>query len=240
MPNSERGRFGRISPIALAILVAALLLGSTGGAVAGALITGKQIKNESVTGADIKNGSLGSVDIKNNGLLGADVLDGSLTGADVANGSLTNADIADEASIWGAMAKDQTDNFVASDWTPVVSKSLTTPAKGFLAVTGTLYAEDDYDLAGQGQLNYNLRIDGKVLDSRRTLAYYDIGTGATGSITLVVPVLKGAHTVQVVVSEAGSGSYLYGGEISAVFSTTGSTTGLAQVPGRPVVGRANR
>ncbi|NHA01336.1 hypothetical protein G5V59_19930 [Nocardioides sp. W3-2-3] len=240
MPNPERARFGRFSPFALAALVVALLLGSTGGAVAGALITGKQIKNESVTGADIKNGSLGSVDIQNNGLLGADVRDGSLTGADVANGSLTNADIADETSVWGAMANAQTDDFTASAWTPVVSKTLTTPATGFLAVTGTLYAEDDFDLTGLGSLNYNLRIDGKVIDSRRTLTYRDIGIGATGSITLVVPVVKGAHTVQVVVSESGSGSYLYGGEVSAVFSTTGSATGLAQVPGRPVVGRVNR
>lgn len=240
MPHSERGRFGRISPLALAVLVAALLLGSTGGAVAGALITGAQIKNETVTGVDIKNGSLGSVDIKNEGLLGADVLNGSLTGADVANGSLTNVDIADESSVWGAMANAQTDNFTASAWTPVVSKTLTAPANGFLSVTGTLYAEDDFDLTGLGSLNYSLRIDGKVLDTRRTLTYRDIGIGATGALTLVVPVAKGAHTVQVVVSESGNGSYLYGGEISAVYAATGSTSGLAQVPGRPVVGRANR
>jgi hypothetical protein len=40
-----------------------LLLGSTGGAVAGALITGKQIKDGSLTGKDVKDKSLGSAQL---------------------------------------------------------------------------------------------------------------------------------------------------------------------------------
>ncbi len=241
MPNSERGRFGRISPLALAVLVAALLLGSTGGAVAGALITGKQIKNESVTGADIKNGTLGSADVRNSGLLGADVLDGSLFGADVRDGSLTAADLADESSAWGGVNVATTNDFTSSSWTPVVSKSFITPRNGFVTVTGTLYAEDDSSLADLGTLAYNLRVDGKLLDvAYRSLSYASSGDGATGTITLVVPVVKGGHTVQVVVREDGNGSFLYGGEVSAVYSPAGGTTGLTQVPGRPIPGRVNR
>ena len=45
------------------LLGAALVVSSTGGAVAGSLITGKQIKNGSVSGKDIKDESLKTVDL---------------------------------------------------------------------------------------------------------------------------------------------------------------------------------
>ena len=45
------------------LLGAALVVSSTGGAVAGSLITGKQIKNGSVTGKDIKDQSLKTGDL---------------------------------------------------------------------------------------------------------------------------------------------------------------------------------
>lgn len=53
----------RASIPTLALAAGCLLLGSTGGAVAGGLITGKDIKNESVTGKDIKNESLTAKDL---------------------------------------------------------------------------------------------------------------------------------------------------------------------------------
>jgi hypothetical protein len=45
------------------VAAVALVFGATGGAVAGGLVTGKQIKNESVTGKDIKNQSLETTDL---------------------------------------------------------------------------------------------------------------------------------------------------------------------------------
>jgi hypothetical protein len=45
------------------LAAACLTLGSTGGAVAGAMITGKQIKDGSVTGKDIKDKSIEAVDL---------------------------------------------------------------------------------------------------------------------------------------------------------------------------------
>lgn len=66
------------------VAVIALIVGTTGGAVAATLITG----------ANIKNGTVKSIDIANNSLLGADVKDGTLRGTDIANGSLTAADLA--------------------------------------------------------------------------------------------------------------------------------------------------
>lgn len=53
----------RSTPIVALVAAGCLLLGSTGGAVAGALITGKQIKDNTVTTKDIKNGSLAVKDL---------------------------------------------------------------------------------------------------------------------------------------------------------------------------------
>lgn len=54
---SAQSRRRRLSP-SLIVASLALIVASSGSAVAAALITGKQIKDESVTGKDIKNGSL--------------------------------------------------------------------------------------------------------------------------------------------------------------------------------------
>lgn len=47
----------------LAVIVAAMMVVGGGSAVAGSLITGKQVKNSSLTGADIKNKSLSVSDL---------------------------------------------------------------------------------------------------------------------------------------------------------------------------------
>lgn len=57
----------------IAVATGLVLTAGTSGAVAGAMITGKQIKNNTVT----------TKDIKNNNLTGADVADGSLDTADL-------------------------------------------------------------------------------------------------------------------------------------------------------------
>jgi hypothetical protein len=56
----------------------ALLFALSGTAVAGALITGKNVKNNSIAGVDILNESLGSKDVKNGSLLPKDFKAGSL------------------------------------------------------------------------------------------------------------------------------------------------------------------
>lgn len=55
--------FPRPSAPVLAIATACLLLGSTGGAVAGRMITGQQIKNGTVTTKDVKDRSLRTRDL---------------------------------------------------------------------------------------------------------------------------------------------------------------------------------
>jgi hypothetical protein len=58
----------------IAVATGLVLTAGTSGAVAGAMITGKQIKNNSVT----------TKDIKNNNLTGGDIADGSISAADLA------------------------------------------------------------------------------------------------------------------------------------------------------------
>jgi hypothetical protein len=56
-------RFLPGSTAAAVLLAGALFLSATGGAVAGSMITGKQIKDGSVTGKDVKDKSLESSDL---------------------------------------------------------------------------------------------------------------------------------------------------------------------------------
>ena len=212
MRNSGIGRSaGRLSPLALALLVVALLLGTTGGAVAGALITGAQIKNGTVTGADIKDGSL------------------------------TKADTADEPISWGAQSNTTTNDFTTNTYTPIVTKNLTAPRAGFLTVAASLYAEDDEDLVGKGRLYYAVRIDGKDYAKGTLWYSGADGdyTGENGSLNAVIPVAKGAHKVQLVVLVAGAGSYLYGGRITALYTAAGSSSGFSPFT-RPVTPRTQR
>lgn len=55
------------------VAVIALVVATTGGAVAGALITGASIRDGSVTGLDIKNNSIKGIDVRNGSLGTADL-----------------------------------------------------------------------------------------------------------------------------------------------------------------------
>jgi hypothetical protein len=66
-----------LSP-ATVIAALALLFSLSGTAVAGALITGANVKNNSLTGLDVKNESLGTADVKNGSLLPKDFKAGAL------------------------------------------------------------------------------------------------------------------------------------------------------------------
>lgn len=73
---THRGRF-----VLLAVL--ALVVAMCSSATAGALITGKQIKNGSVTGRDLRDGTVSGADVRDASLRSADVQDGSLSSVDL-------------------------------------------------------------------------------------------------------------------------------------------------------------
>lgn len=58
----------RMPSPAMMIALIALFVASTGTAVAGALVTGANVKNNSLTGLDVRNGSLTSLDVRNHSL----------------------------------------------------------------------------------------------------------------------------------------------------------------------------
>ncbi len=123
------------------------------------------------------------------------------------------------------------DDFTAFSYTSVISKSFTAPSAGFLHITGSISAEEDCSLAGSGRLAYRLRLDATpVTDSFSgfELDYEDCTTDSTfadsGATSAVVPVSAGAHTIHLDAVEIGSGSFIGGRSITAVFSPNGSGT----------------
>ncbi|MFC5729480.1 MULTISPECIES: hypothetical protein [Nocardioides] len=239
MSSTPRRRFaGSISPLALALLALAIIFGTTGGAVAGAMITGAQVKNGSLTGRDIATGSLKGVDIGNSSVSGADVANGSISGADVKDGSITGTDIADETRMWGVV-ESAARKIAAQGVYSVAEKSFATP-KGYLQITASIDANDDNGVAGTGALIFAPAIDGNLIDAPHYLEFYGEGRGATGSVTVVVPVAAGSHKVELVVFEDGTGSVAYSRELSIVYASAG-TSNAGIVTGRRLPARiANR
>lgn len=77
----------RIGILPVAVVALLLVIGTSGGAVAGALITGKQIKDNTVTTRDIRNNTLTLSDLTP--AARASLGDTGVSGAVAANGALT-------------------------------------------------------------------------------------------------------------------------------------------------------
>ncbi len=88
--------FGRKGSTFATVVAAAAVLAvtTTGGAVAGGLITSKQIKNNTIRSIDVHDGTLTGTDIADGSVGGADIADGSVGSADVADNSVTTNDVA--------------------------------------------------------------------------------------------------------------------------------------------------
>lgn len=211
----------RTGPAGLAALVAVAVLGSAGGAVAGTMVTGAQVKNGSLTGRDLRDGSVAGADVGDGSLTGADVGDGSLTGGDVADGSLSSSDLADEAGVWAA-GGDQPASASANDG--VQATATFTTEKGFLQVTGTLEAEDEAGNAGFGNVLYRVVVDGRRATPVHHLEFVAPGVTVPGAVTTVVPVAAGPHTVTLLTTEAGTGSVVQSRELTVVYAPSGGGT----------------
>lgn len=114
---------------------------------------------------------------------------------------------------------------------PVISKSFTAPTSGFLHITGSISAEEDCSLPGSGWLGYKLRLDstdvtgGTYELDYEDCAHFDTDTfGDSGAASAVVPVSAGSHTVHLVATEFGSGSFITTRSITAIFVPNGSGT----------------
>lgn len=86
-------KFGRAGSTFGTVIAAAVVLAvaTTGGAVAGGLVTSAKIKNNTIKSIDVRNGTLTGTDVADGSLGGADIANGSLSGADLAGGTLASA-----------------------------------------------------------------------------------------------------------------------------------------------------
>ncbi|MFC7505572.1 hypothetical protein ACOACQ_13545 [Nocardioides sp. CPCC 206347] len=229
---TRRRFFGGITPLSLALLVVVLLMGSTGGAVAGALITGKQIKD----------GTVSTIDVTNESLTGTDVRNETLTGADIRNDSVSASDIVDDPRLWGAVMNEAY-GFSAFD-IPVATTF--SSRKGFVQITATIDAADDKNVAGFDTLLFTLFIDGKQIDVVHGLTFASEGDSGNGVITVIVPVAAGSHTVELLTAQESDPEVvgeiafdMSAAELSVAYTAIGTTSASVLAP-RPVHGRIAR
>ena len=126
----------------------------------------------------------------------------------------------------------------------LVSTSITAPVAGYLLITGSVYAEDDLTLSGDATLRLRMMVDATAVhdDTIAWLLHTDNATGNkedSTSMTFVVPVTAGAHTVALQAIEVGGGSYIYLRSVTATFSPFGSGSTIPQgTSGAPVPGNS--
>lgn len=159
----------------------------------------------------------------NNTVSGKKITNNTVTGKDVNEKTLKGFVKAGHVAAFGAAESAFIDNFTAGAFTPIVSKTFKAPRAGVLYITGSLSAEDDVTLGGDGHLSYRLRLDGTGLNSGlHELDYPGLGGGDSSGITAVVPVSAGTHTVHLDAEETGTGSFVIGREVSVLFVPSGS------------------
>ncbi len=107
-------KFGRAGSTFATVIAAVVVLAvaSTSGAVAGGLITSKQIKNNTIKSKDVKDGNL----------RGVDIADGSIGSADIQNGGVAKGDLASSArGFTSIVTKSQTAAGIANGNTSTVA-----------------------------------------------------------------------------------------------------------------------
>ncbi len=97
-----RTSLGRLCAV-LAGATALVLLGSVGGAVAGSLLTGADIKDQSIRARDIAAGGVASSELRDGSVLGFDVAAGTVSGRQLLNGTVGLPDLS--AAVHGELAE---------------------------------------------------------------------------------------------------------------------------------------
>ena len=99
--------------------------------------------------------------------------------------------------------------------------------RAVLFLVGNVSSEDDVSLLGENSLSARLRLDDQGITEQ--FGGYEASGGAeddnggnTVSMSAVVPVTAGAHTVHVDALERGNGSFIRNRDISALFVPSGS------------------
>jgi hypothetical protein len=179
MPSSRRRTAATVVGLAAVIALAA-----GGGATAGVLITGKQIKDGTVTGVDLKNGSVKNVDIAGGYF----------------SRSASDSRYLRRVNPPAAYAGSKSVGVLTGSLSKAASATFTAPSAGVAVVT--VQAEFDAGTAGTW-IDGALRQDGVAVQDW----YWDAGDVTDGfwdltqSRTLVQRVAKGSHTFDLYMRE---------------------------------------
>ncbi len=180
---------------------------------------------------------LGAIIAGPGGSFAAKVMNLTQTSADkryVKSGSVLTA---------GRQTEAKQEKFTSATYTPVVQTTIKAPTAGFLQVTGTLSADDDAATAGDGTLQYRLKVGSTPLSTTADAFQLDLpeATPATlhrenGSITGWVKVAApGTQTIALEAQEktGATGATLQGRSISAVFVPKGKFPVTKKVKKKP-------
>jgi hypothetical protein len=110
---------------------------------------------------------------------------------------------------------------------PVVllSKTVVAPTDGFVFAVATLSGHQKSTTGGYGLLAFKLVLDGTPLTPDtmyHQLVTHDENFGDNGSVSAVVPVSAGPHTIALQVFENGAGTVVNGRDLSIIFTPSGS------------------
>jgi hypothetical protein len=127
----------------------------------------------------------------------------------------------------GATVEAKIDKFTQTSFSTLASTTLKTPSQGFLQIVGSVSAQDDAATAGDGKLQYRLKVGSTALSNTPESFQLDLPSGPTrgdrqnGTVNGFVAVQKGTQTITLEGQEKGTGSTIFGRSLSVMFVPKG-------------------
>jgi hypothetical protein len=113
----------------------------------------------------------------------------------------------------------------SSTFAPILTKTFTAPADGYIFVVATLSSRRDGGATSTSILRYSLVLDGAPITTDadyHTIVTDDATFRGSGAVSAVLPVSAGPHTVALQANDEGVGSIVTGRDLSMIFTPSGS------------------
>lgn len=198
--------------LALAVLALVLALGGVAGAVAGPMITGAQIKDNSLTTRDYRKGSVRTADVQNGGLRSPDLATEAVQSVDLAADSVQAADIGGNQVTPEAVAAPEPQQIVqpgtfstevAEEFAPIdqVATYTKVDATSILEISWTGSAS-----AGFVPCQFQVRVDGAAAAPGAGVFYVANGS-VNGNVMLAADfdLPAGPHEISIAARSLGGG-----------------------------------
>lgn len=140
--------------------------------------------------------------------------------------TIDGIDSADLVSVYGVTGGVQ-DDFLAPGLVALATDTIDVPVDGFFHITGVVFASDDATLSSAGTLVSLLHVDDlgvtpELLSKASSCAASQEDCHhETITMTAVVPVTAGTHTIDIMGLEAGFGTYIEIASLSTIFTPFG-------------------